>query len=117
MKKTLIAASLSVVLALPAAAASRPPHATPAKTHAVALKHIKITPKALEIRRGETVIWTWGDKLLDSSHNVTSYGKARFRSSPTQSVGTYSVKFTRKGTYTYRCTIHPLTMKATIIVR
>ncbi|MGI8557263.1 MAG: cupredoxin domain-containing protein [Solirubrobacteraceae bacterium] len=48
---------------------------------------------------------------------MTSYGKARFRSSPTQSVGTYSVKFTRKGTYTYRCTIHPLTMKATIIVR
>jgi plastocyanin len=40
----------------------------------------------------------------------------RFRSSPTKTTGTYSVRFTRTGTYRYECTIHPASMRGTIIV-
>lgn len=105
MKKTLMLAALSALAALPAAAATRP-HSSAAKNHAVALKNIMITPTRLKIRHGESVTWTWGDAAIDSPHNVTSYGKLRFRSSPTKRVGTYSVRFARKGTYTYHCTIH-----------
>ena len=61
--------------------------------------------------------WTWHDKAIDSSHNVTSTGKLRFRSAKTRLTGTYTVRFSKPGTYYYHCTIHPLSMYAKIIVR
>lgn len=116
LSKTLLIAAAACLLAAPAAALGGPP-ASAARTHAVALQHIAIKPKTLRIHRGDSVTWTWGDKPIDAMHNVTSFGKLRFRSGPTQLVGTYTVRFSRKGTYTYHCTIHPGAMEATIVVR
>lgn len=87
------------------------------RSYHVALKNIAINPGVLRIHRGARVTWTWLDKPLDSSHNVTSTGKLHFRGASTRLTGMYTVRFTKPGTYFYHCTIHPLSMHAKIIVR
>jgi plastocyanin len=79
--------------------------------HTVTLKEISFHPGTLNIRRGESVRWLWRDE--GTQHNVTFSG---FHSR-TQGQGSYSVRFTRRGTYNYRCTIHvALGMKGRVIV-
>ncbi len=105
-------AVLLLVLSVPAAASS-----SGGKSDQVSLKNIAISPRVVRIHRGQSVTWTWRDKALEATHNVTSVGRLRFRSSNTKLTGTYTVRFSKPGTYFYHCTIHPLTMHARIIVR
>lgn len=107
-----LAASACAIAVVPAQAAYVA-HAA-AATHTVAIKDIDFHPVRLVVRRGDTVRWRFLD--ASTSHNVTSTGAMRFRSSPTKLTGTYSVRFTRSGTYRYRCTIHP-NMVARVVVR
>jgi len=79
----------------------------------VRIKDIDFAPRAVTIRRGSTVRWSFLDRRVP--HNVTSSGGRRFRSSPTKSKGTYSVRFRRAGTYRYVCTIH-LNMRGRVAV-
>jgi plastocyanin len=83
-------------------------------SHTVRIKDIDFNPRATTVHRGDTVRWVW----LDGStpHNVKSRGASSFRSSPTKTRGTYTVRFTRAGTYKYVCTIH-FNMKGKIVVR
>jgi plastocyanin len=73
--------------------------AVAASSHTVVLKDIRFRPGNLTIRRGDSVTWRWGD---GEEHNVTSHS---FHS-PTMSHGSYTVRFTHTGTFSYRCTIH-----------
>jgi plastocyanin len=83
-----------------------------ASGHTVTLKEIAFHPASLNIRRGDTVTWLWRDG--GTEHNVTSAG---FRSR-TQGNGSFTVKFTRRGTFNYRCTIHVASgMRGKITVR
>jgi plastocyanin len=68
----------------------------------VSTKGIRFTPSTVTIRRGQTVTWRFNDG--STPHNVTA---THFRSSSTKSSGSYTVRFTRAGTYSYVCTIHP----------
>ncbi|HEY5431026.1 MAG TPA: plastocyanin/azurin family copper-binding protein, partial [Solirubrobacteraceae bacterium] len=69
--------------------------------------------KRLTVGRGARVTWRWAGVL---NHNVTvKSGPATFRSR-TQARGTFSHVFSRAGTYTLYCTIHPF-MKMTVVVR
>ncbi|GAC1436747.1 MAG: cupredoxin family copper-binding protein [Solirubrobacteraceae bacterium] len=113
MKATLAIAGLLLV-ALPVGASGK---GGSARNHAVALKNVSIKPKTLRIRRGDRVTWTWGDSAIDAQHNVTSMGPARFKSAGSKLSGTYTVRFSKAGTYNYECTIHPLAMEGKIIVR
>ena len=80
--------------------------------HTVTLKNIRFNPPALTIKRGDTVTWLWRDG--STRHNVTGSG---FKSR-TMSKGSFTVRFTRKGTFNYRCTIHvSLGMQGKIVVR
>jgi plastocyanin len=83
-------------------------------SHVVTLKGIAFKPARVVIHRGDSVRWVWRDGV--NPHNVTSTGKVRFRSSTSKNKGTYSVRFTRAGTYRYVCTIH-FGMKGTVVVR
>lgn len=83
-------------------------------TKTVHVADIDFSPHRLVVSRGTTVRWSFEDK--NTPHNVTSRGAKHFRSSPTKQSGTYSVRFTKPGTYTYVCTIH-FNMKASIVVR
>ena len=65
------------------------------------------------IRKGSSVTWTWRGKR---KHNVTAVsGPVKFHSR-TQRRGTYTKKFTRRGTYSIMCTLHP-GMDMTVRVR
>ena len=86
-------------------------NARPASTHTVTLKDIAFHPGNLSIHRGDTVTWLWRDG--ETEHNVTGKG---FHSR-TQAHGSYSVRFTHSGTFSYRCTIHEAEgMRGKIIV-
>ncbi|MFZ1155176.1 MAG: plastocyanin/azurin family copper-binding protein [Solirubrobacteraceae bacterium] len=71
-----------------------------ASSHTVTLSHIRFHPAALSIKRGDTVTWLWQDK--GNEHNVTGKG---FKSR-TMGKGSFSVRFTKAGTFNYKCTIH-----------
>ena len=80
----------------------------------VTIKNIDFHAATVTIHRGGTITWTFADRNV--SHNVTSRGKLRFRSSPTKRSGTYRVRFTKPGTYAYVCTIHA-NMRGRVVVR
>ena len=94
--------------------ASAPFDAGAAGVRRVVLKDIEFTPATVTIRRGDSVRWVWRDPRV--SHDVTSRGRLRFRSSDTKLNGTHTVRFRRKGTYRYVCTIHP-GMLGKVVVR
>ena len=71
-----------------------------ASTHTVTLSSVRFHPGALNIGRGDRVRWLWRER--GTAHNVTFAG---FHSR-TQTSGSYTVRFTRSGTFSYRCTIH-----------
>lgn len=104
--------ALVVTAALPASAGAGA-RATPAGVHTVLLENIAIHPATIRVHRGDTVRWLFRDRSV--SHNVTSRGALRFRSSSSRQTGSYSVRFTRRGTYRYHCTIHP-SMQGRVVV-
>jgi plastocyanin len=111
MTIALTAAAAIVVPAGALAGAGSPSGAHGARSHSVVLKNIRFNPSALSIHRGDTVTWVWRDGHTE--HNVTG---GSFRSH-TQARGSFTVRFSRSGTYRYRCTIHVSEgMKGTIVV-
>lgn len=94
--RRLLALTVLLVLATPAVAAT---------TRTVTIKNIAFSKPTVRIAKGDTVRWLFRDS--PSSHNVTSRGTRRFRSSASKLTGSYSVRFTKSGTYRYVCTIHP----------
>jgi plastocyanin len=82
-----------------------------AATHSVVLKNIRFHPGTMSIKHGDTVQWLWQDK--GTAHNVTGSG---FKSK-TMAKGSFSVRFTKAGTFNYHCTIHVSEgMKGKIVV-
>ena len=71
-----------------------------AGVHTVVLKGLRFRPSTVSIRRGESVTWLWRDGRIE--HNV-AFGALRSR---TQASGSYTVRFTRRGTFGYECTLH-----------
>lgn len=94
---TIAALAVGSAVALPSGAQSG---AHAAGGHTVVLKNIRFNPGAIRIRRGDTVTWAWRDGPI--AHNVTGGG---FKSR-TMSKGSFTVRFTRKGTFSYHCSIH-----------
>ena len=97
------ALALAVAIAIPASAAGH-------SGAAVALRHISFSPSSLTIKRGTYVTFVWEDGSIP--HNVTGPGVH----TATKTSGSYTVRFTHRGTFTYRCTLHPF-MKVRITVR
>ncbi len=96
---TLAILAIAVGAAIPTVALGTLDGARAASTHTVILKNVRFHPGTLSINRGDSVKWLWED---NSEHNVTFHG---FRSR-TQERGSYTVRFTKSGTFAYRCTIH-----------
>ena len=71
-----------------------------ASRHTVSFTHTRYHPGTLSINRGDTVTWLWTDK--GHEHNVTAKG---FKSR-TMTKGSFTVRFSRAGTFNYLCTIH-----------
>ena len=88
----------AAVAAPTAALASSRGHA--AHTFNVTLQGLRFHPSTLNVHVGDSVTWVWRDGGIE--HNVTG---SRFHSH-TQGHGSFTVRFTHKGTFSYRCTIH-----------
>ncbi len=97
---TAVAAPAAAVLSPLAQAGAGGADARGASTHEVVLKGLRFHPSTVTINPGESVTWVWQDGAVE--HNVTGAG---FRSR-TQVHGSFTVRFTHAGTYSYRCTLH-----------
>ncbi|WP_313862267.1 cupredoxin family copper-binding protein [Mycobacterium sp.] len=79
---------------------------------AVSVANFSFSPGTLTVPAGSTVTWTFKDS---TDHNVTADDKS-FASKNSSSGATYSFHFTKAGTYSYMCTIHPF-MTAKVVVQ
>jgi plastocyanin len=93
----LAAAVATVTASIPAGAFGT---ARSAGTRTVVLNEHMFHPATVNVNRGDRVKWLWRDG--ETEHNVTFHG---FHSR-TQASGSYTVRFTRRGTFRYFCTIH-----------
>jgi len=86
----------------------------PAETTSVDIKDMAYTPATIKVKVGSTVTWTNHDNV---QHDVVAdTPSADAPNSSLLSQGeTYKFTFTKAGTYSYHCSIHPY-MTATVIV-
>jgi plastocyanin len=89
--------ALAACAGQPDRSASQPPAVG---VHDIDAKDVQFTPAAVQVKRGTTVVWHLEDKAV--SHDVRGDGF----SSPVQEQGTFSHRFDRTGTFSYRCSLH-----------
>ena len=75
----------------------------PVAANAVTIRNFAFAPQVVTVKAGTTVHWTNRDS---EAHTVTSDSGA-FGSSALQPGVGYSYTFTKPGTYSYHCAIHP----------
>lgn len=81
-----------------------------AKTYNIAIANFSFDPASLNIKKGDTVIWTNNDPM---AHQIAG---SDF-SGPAMNKGqSYTFIFNNAGTFDYYCTIHP-SMKGSITVQ
>ena len=110
VRRTSLAAAAAVALL----AATGTAQAGSSADARVVLKGIAFHSAVVRIHPGARVTWSWQDPYTD--HNIHSRGLPRFKGASSRQTGTYSVRFTKAGTYRYECTIHPH-MYGTVIVK
>jgi len=79
----------------------------------VAIQNFAFAPKTLTVPVGTRITWTNRD---EEPHVVVSAGALFTSSKALDSGDTYTVTFSKPGTYAYYCSIHPM-MVGTIIVQ
>ena len=92
-------------------AAKATPSAPPAPR--VEIQNFAFMPKTLTVPAGSKVVWT---NLDEEPHIVTSAGGGFANSPGLDTNDSYSFTFSKPGTYTYYCSIHPM-MMGTIVVQ
>ncbi len=98
-----LAAAVAAVVLAPAASAA---------TRTIGVRDDYFTPRTLTIAKGDTVRWVWqgGGRRR---HNVAN---SAFGDSGYKRRGSFSVRFTRAGSYRYFCFLHE-GMDGTVVVR
>ena len=79
----------------------------------VKIDNFSFTPPTITIPAGITVKWTNRD---DIPHTVVSDDKSTFKSKAMDTDDSFTYTFTKPGTYTYFCSIHPK-MTAKVVVQ
>ena len=93
-----LVSALAFAVLLPAAA---PAAKTTVHINGDSVSDYKFTPPTVTIRRKQTVRWLWDS---NAAHNV-KFPKTG-KTSVTGASETYKLKFKRRGTFKYLCTIH-----------
>ena len=112
------AAACSVVLGLGACGATdggsgSPTPAGRPEPGTVILRDIEFKPEKITVKVGETVTWKFEDQGI--SHDVVADDDS-FKSEVKDS-GRFRHTFDKPGTYSYKCTLHPVQMKGTVVVQ
>jgi len=85
---------------------------SPSSASAVKIDNFSFTPATMTVPAGTTVTWTNSD---DTPHTVVSDDKV-FKSKVLDTDEKFSFTFTKPGTYSYFCSVHPK-MTAKIVVQ
>ena len=88
---------LAILVLLMLAGADKP------SRHAVTIGESGFSPASVQIRAGDTVVWTNTD---DRDHAVQS-GDGSFKTGNIRPGKSVSLTFSKPGTYTYGCPYHP----------
>lgn len=100
-------------MTMPMTGSAQPAAGAPVATDTVAIKNFAFAPAAITVKVGTKVTWTNQDT---DAHTVTSQtGGGPLNSQPLNTGQSYSYTFTKAGTFSYLCTIHPF-MTATVTV-
>jgi plastocyanin len=86
--------------------------AAPAAGAQVKISNFSFTPETLKVAAGTQVTWTNSD---DTPHTVVIDAKT-IKSNALDTDEKFSYTFTKPGTYSYFCSIHPK-MKGTVVVQ
>ena len=109
MRGRITFSALAALLLITAAALSAPKD-KPKRTE-VSIKDRKYSPAKVNIKIGETVLWTNHDHM---DHTVDAKDGS-FSSGTIKSGKTYEFTFKKAGEYPYECTLHPR-MKGSVVV-
>jgi plastocyanin len=110
MLRKLAGVAVAATIALTAVVA--PAHAGANKT--VAVRNNSFSPGTVKIAKGDAVVWKWTQGGVP--HNVTATGSGRGSQTSSRKGFTFSRTFAKKGTYSFKCTIHPTQMRITVKV-
>lgn len=101
--------------ASPAGSPAASPMASPAAAHQhqIRISSFAFMPATIQVAVGAEISWTNRD---DIPHTVTSDDGASFASAVLDTDDTFQQRFTKPGTYSYHCALHPF-MTAKVIVR
>jgi len=80
--------------------------------NAVTIQNFAFSPATITIKAGEKVTWTNQDSI---GHSATA-DNGSFDTGVLQQGQSGNVTFSKTGTFTYHCSVHP-NMKATVIVQ
>jgi plastocyanin len=89
-----------------------PPQTQPALDTKVEINNFSFAPSTVTVPVGTRVIWTNKDEI---QHNIVT-GDKTVKSKLLDTNETFTFTFTKAGTYSYICTVHPR-MKGTIVVQ
>ena len=98
-----LATAMPSMPGMPSAAPAPASAAKPVAGNAVTIHNFAFGPQVVTVKAGTAVHWANGDS---EAHTVTSDTGA-FGSPVLQPGAGYSFTFTKPGTYSYHCTIHP----------
>ena len=86
------------------------------KPMTVMMKSLSYDPKKLEVRVGDSVVWT---NKARTTHTATSDDEGKTFDTDEVEPGKSSkpVKFEKEGEFKYHCKVHGKTMSATIVVK
>ncbi len=104
---------LVVLLSLAVAAATSAAATNPPPRKVTTLEDNYFTKGKLTITKNTIVVWKW--KQTFEEHTVTDV--KRKWGSKSKLKGSYSHKFTKKGTFTVYCKVHPVEMRQKIVVK
>lgn len=79
----------------------------------IKIDNFSFTPQTITVPVGSQITWTNQD---DIPHTVVSDDKTTFKSKALDTDEKFSFTFTKAGTYTYFCSIHPK-MTAKVVVQ
>ncbi|MEV4422400.1 plastocyanin/azurin family copper-binding protein [Patulibacter sp. NPDC049589] len=114
MRTRILTASAAAVSTVAVIAVLAVPGSDAAATKTVEVDDFHFSPASVTVKRNTTVKWIWVGK---AEHDVEVVKGPKDFHSKVMTTGSYTKKFTKKGTYRIDCSIHSSIMKMVVKVK